>query len=694
MTLEAEQTQIRVGMEDRFLNRELSWIEFNRRVLAIAQDRDVPLLERVKFLAIFATNLDEFFMVRVAGLKRQLAAGLASRSADGLTAREQLKLISEHVRPMMDDHAGTWLDDVMPALEKQGVCVLRWRDLEDRQRKELDDLFRESIFPVVTPLAVDPGHPFPYISNLSLSLAVLLRDPRSDSSHFARIKVPPLLPRFVGLSDEGSFVPLEDVIAANLDELFPGMEIVEHHAFRVTRNADLEVNDDGAEDLLEALEAELRKRRFSPAVRLEVEAGISDHVIDLLTRELEVDADEVHTLPGPLDLTGLMSLYEIDRPDLKYEPFKPVTHPDLVTPEDLPSDVFEVLRARDVLVHHPYESFTTSVQRFVEQAAVDPHVLAIKQTLYRTSGDSPVVEALIDAAEEGKQVVVLVEIKARFDERNNINWARTLEQAGCHVVYGLVGLKTHCKLCLIVRREGDQLRRYVHVGTGNYNPKTARIYEDIGLLTADPQLGSDVSDFFNYLTGYSRKTSYRSLIVSPHQTRERIMDMIEREISLATPENPGYIAMKLNSLIDEPIIDALYKASQNNVDVDLVIRSICALRPNMNGMSERIRVRSILGRFLEHSRIFYFRNGGGEELYIGSADMMHRNLDRRVEVLVAVRAPDNKKRLKEILELSFADTTSSWALGSDGHWSRLTPPEGKEAVDLQVELMRRASSNA
>jgi polyphosphate kinase len=695
MAFELEQSEIAAPPEDRFLNRELSWVEFNRRVLALARDDALPLLERVKFLAIFAGNLDEFYMVRVAGLKRQIAAGLASRSADGLTARQQIKLINERVRPMMDDHAATWADDIMPALRERGVSVLRWQDLEDRQRKELDDLFRERIFPVVTPLAVDPAHPFPYISNLSLSLAVLVRDPTSDATHFARIKVPPLLPRFVEPLDDGSFVPLEDVIAANLDELFPGMEIVEHHAFRVTRNADLEVNDDGAEDLLEALEAELRKRRFSPAVRLEVEVGISDHVMDLLTRELEIDADDVHTLPGPLDLSGLMNLYEkIDRPDLKYEPFRPVTHPALTAPEDRPADVFEVLRSRDVLVHHPYESFTTSVQRFVEQAARDPHVLAIKQTLYRTSGDSPIVEALIEAAEEGKQVVVLVEIKARFDERNNINWARTLERAGCHVVYGLVGLKTHCKLCLVVRRQGDQLRRYVHVGTGNYNPMTARIYEDIGLLTADPQLGADVSDFFNYLTGYSRETAYQSLIVSPHQTRDRVIDMIEREISLATPENPGYIAMKLNSLIDEPLIDALYRASENNVDVDLLVRSICALRPNVAGMSERIRVRSILGRYLEHSRILYFHNGGGEELYIGSADLMHRNLDRRVEVLVAVRAPENKRRLKEILDLSFAATTSAWALGSNGHWSRLNPPEGKEAIDLQVELMQRAARNA
>jgi polyphosphate kinase len=693
MTLEAE-VLATFPPRDRYLNRELSWLDFNRRVLELAQDEALPLLERVKFLAIFSSNLDEFYMVRVAGLKRQLAAGLASRSADGLTPKEQLGLIAERVQPLVQEQASLWVDRIWPALHQNGICLLRWNDLEDDQKKELDNLFRERIFPVVTPLAVDPGHPFPYISNLSLNLAVLLRDPTSDTTHFARVKVPPLLPRFVELSQEGYFVPLEDVIGASLDELFPGMEIVEEHAFRVTRNADLELNDDGAEDLLEALEAELRKRRFSPAVRLEAEPGISDYVMSLLIRELEVESIDVHTLPGPLDLTGLWSLYDIDRPDLKDDPFQPVTPPALHSPEEVPSDIFEILRTRDVLVHHPYESFTTSFQRLVEQAAQDPNVLAIKQTLYRTSGDSPIVEALTDAAEEGKQVVVLVEIKARFDERNNINWARTLERAGCHVVYGLLGLKTHCKLCLVVRREGRNVRRYVHVGTGNYNPKTARIYEDLGLLTADPQLGSDVSDLFNYLTGYSRKTMYRSLIVSPHGTRERIIDMIEREISVATAENPGYIAMKLNSLIDEAIIDTLYKASQNNVDVDLVIRSICALRPQVEDLSERIHVRSIVGRYLEHSRIFYFQNDGQEEVYIGSADLMHRNLDRRVEVVVAVQDPELCRRLKSILQLCLAETTKASVLGADGRWKHKAYPDGQEPVDAQEELMRRASANA
>jgi polyphosphate kinase len=680
-------------VSDRFLNRELSWLDFNDRVLTLAEDERLPLLERVKFVAIFADNLDEFYMVRVAGLKRQQAAGLASRSADGLTSTEQLRLITEKVGPMVQRHAELFLNRLMPALADSGVGVRRWKDLEDVQKKELDEFFRGHIFPVVTPLAVDPGHPFPYISNLSLNLAVIVRDPSTDRTHFARIKVPPLLPRFIALSEEGLFVPLEDLIAANLDHLFPGMEVLEHHAFRVTRNADLEVNDDGAEDLLQAIEEELRKRRFSPAVRLEIEDSMPPHVLDLLVRELEVEGDDVHSLPGPLGLSGLWNLYSIERPDLKEVAFQPATPPAFATGEDN-VDVFEVLNERDVLVHHPYESFTTSVQRFIEQAALDPHVLAIKQTLYRTSGDSQIVDALIEAAEEGKQVVVLVELKARFDEHNNIVWARALERAGCHVVYGLVGLKTHCKLCLVVRQEGDRVLRYVHVGTGNYNPRTARIYEDMGLLTADPEMGADVSDLFNYLTGYSRRTKYRSLIVSPHSTRDQIIEMIEREIEAGEPDRPGRITMKVNSLVDEAIIDALCRASQANVDIDLVVRGICALRPGVDGFSERIRVRSIVGRFLEHSRIIYFQNSGAEEIYIGSADLMHRNLDRRVETFVRVRDRDIVERLKSVLELAFADNSSAWALQPDGGWTRITPGDAEDRVNLQMELLRQATGNA
>ena len=679
---------------DRFINRELSWLEFNERVLWLARNPELPLLERVKFLAIFATNLDEFYMVRVAGLKRQLAAGISSRSADGLTPKKQLERIWTRVQPMIEEHARVWREGILPGLNAAGIYVNRWRVLEENQRKDLDDFFRERIFPVVTPLAVDPGHPFPYISNLSLNLAVIVRDPSAEESHFARVKVPPLLPRFIQLGDDEVFVPIEDVIAANLDELFPGMEIIEHHAFRVTRNADLEINDDGAEDLLEALEAELRKRRFSPAVRLEVESGMSEHALDLLMREIEIEHPDVHALPGPLDLAGLWGLYSLDRPDLKDEPFHPVTPPGLATPDGSTPDIFGVLRKRDVLVHHPYESFADSVQQFIEQAATDPRVLAIKQTLYRTSGDSPIIDALVEAAEQGKQVVVLVEIKARFEERNNIQWARALERAGCHVVYGLVGLKTHCKLSLAVRQEGDQLRRYCHIGTGNYNPKTARIYEDIGLLTSDPNLGADVSNLFNFLTGYSRLTTYSSLVTSPHMTRNRIVGLIEREISASSPERPGHIMMKMNSLIDEKVVDALYRASRANVKVDLCVRGICALRPRVEGLSENITVRSILGRYLEHSRIFYFQNDGNDEFYIGSADMMHRNLDRRVEVLVNVVADAPRRRLKDVLDLCMRDNVASWDLGPDGVWTKLSPSSPEEALSVQKELMRRATKHA
>jgi polyphosphate kinase len=680
------------GPPDRFINRELSWLDFNERVLALAEDTRRPLLERVRFLAIFASNLDEFYMVRVAGLKRQRAAGLSTRSPDGMTPKSQLEAIAARVYPMASRHAELWRQEIVPRLREEEISILRWSELEDRQRKELDDLFSEKIFPVITPLAVDPGHPFPYISNLSLNLAVLLRDVATDRTHFARIKVPPLLPRFMMLPEPGRFVPLEDVISANLDQLFPGMNIVEHHAFRVTRNADLEVNDDGAEDLLQALEEELRKRRFSPAVRLEVEEGISEYVLELLTRELEISEADVHILPAPLDLTGLWTIHDLDRPELKVEPFQPATPPALVAGDDV--DVFDVLRSQDVLVHHPYESFSASVQRFIEQAARDPDVLAIKQTLYRTSGDSPIVDALIEAAEQGKQVVVLVEIKARFDERANIHWARALERAGCHVVYGLVGLKTHCKLCLVVRREGEHARRYVHVGTGNYNPKTARIYEDLGLLTAEAQLGSDVTHLFNYLTGYSRKRHYKSLIVSPLSTRDRVVDMIERETAIASPEIPGRIILKMNSLVDESVIDALYRASQAGVEIDLIVRGICALRPGVEGLSERIRVRSILGRYLEHSRIFYFQNGGSDEYYIGSADMMHRNLDRRVEAIVNVGSTQARDRLRKILDLCLEANASVWSLDPGGAWTALGPDEDGTAVDLQVELMRRAAARA
>jgi polyphosphate kinase len=674
---------------DRYINRELSWLDFNARVLSLAEDRQTPLLERAKFLAIFAGNLDEFYMVRVAGLKRQLAAGLARTSPDGLGPRDQLQQIGTMVLPLAERHSALFTQVVLPELHAQGVHVHRWGELDELQRKELDEFFAQRIFPVVTPLAVDPSHPFPYISNLSLNLAVLVKEPDSNFTRFARVKVPPLLPRFVELTTDALFVPLEDVIAANLGKLFPGMEILEHHAFRVTRNADLEVDDDGAEDLLEALEEELRKRRFSPAVRLECEKDMPEHVLELLTRELQITPEDVHRLPGPLDLSGLWDLYGIDRADLKDEPFSPVTHPLLSTSDDMPPDVFSVLKSHDLLLHHPYQSFTSSVQRFVEQAANDPSVLAIKQTLYRTEGKSGIVDALTEAAQAGKQVVVLVEIKARFDEQANITWARTLERAGCHVVYGVAGLKTHCKLCLVVRQETDRLRRYVHIGTGNYNATTARIYEDLGVLTSDDVLGADVSDLFNFLTGYSRQTRFRRLVVAPHGLRKRFQRMIEEEAQRAHNDGSGRIIIKCNSVVDPAIIDTLYRASRAGVQIDLIVRGMCALRPGVTGMSENIRVRSILGRYLEHSRVFYFQNGGENDYYIGSADLMERNLDRRVEALLHVDDAALRRQLKLLLDDLLDPSICRWDLGSDGRWTAATQPEGYP-TDVQKTLMSKA----
>ena len=682
------------GAEQRYLNRELSWLDFNERVLEIAADPNLPLLERVKFISIFASNLDEFYQVRVAGLQQQLAAGLAmARAPDGLTTSEQLTRIAERTEHLAGRHARLFLNEISPGLAACGVRVARWADLGAAQRRALDEIFEARIFPVLTPLAVDPSHPFPYISNLSLNLAVQVADPETDEAHFARVKVPPLLGRFVTPGGD-VYVPLEDVMAANLGRLFPGMGVVEHHAFRVTRNADLDVDDDGAEDLLEAIEDELRKRRSSPAVRLEVEEGMPDYMVELLARELQLEQGSVQRLPGPLDLGGLMELYELDHAELKDPPFQPATHPALVMVEEQAPDVFAVLQRGDVVVHHPYESFASSVQRFIEQAADDPHVLAIKQTVYRTSGHSPIVSALVRAAEAGKQVVVLVELKARFDEENNIAWARMLERAGCHVVYGVIGLKTHAKLCLVVREEQGQIRRYVHVGTGNYNSTTARVYEDIGLLTADGPLGADVGNLFNVLTGFSRTTEYRSLIVAPQGLRPRILELIRREAQLAAPEKPGLIRFKLNNLIDEPVIEALYEASAAGVQIDIIVRSMCALRPGVPGLSENVRVRSILGRFLEHSRIYQFGNGGDPEVYIGSADMMARNLDRRIEAVVKIEDPEARRRLIELQELAMQDNASVWTLNGGGQWSRVQRHDGELRIEMQTELMRRARQPA
>ncbi|OQZ95148.1 RNA degradosome polyphosphate kinase [Mycolicibacter algericus] len=679
----------------RYLNRELSWLDFNARVLALAADTSLPLLERAKFLAIFASNLDEFYMVRVAGLKRRDEMGLSVRSADGLTPREQLRRIGEQTQQIATRHARVFLESVRPALADEGIHIVTWADLQPDEREQLSEYFQEQVFPVLTPLAVDPAHPFPFVSGLSLNLAVTVKRPEDGGSHFARVKVPDNVDRFVEL-DAGAkggegrgeirFLPMEELIAAFLPALFPGMEIVEHHAFRITRNADFEVEEDRDEDLLQALERELARRRFGSPVRLEVADDMTENMLELLLRELDVNPGDVIEVPGLLDLSSLWQVYRQDRPDLKDRTFVPATHPAFAERET-PKSIFATLREGDVLVHHPYDSFATSVQRFVEQAAADPGVLAIKQTLYRTSGDSPIVTALIDAAEAGKQVVALVEIKARFDEQANIKWARKLEQAGVHVVYGLIGLKTHCKVSLVVRREGSAIRRYCHVGTGNYNSKTARLYEDIGLLTADPDIGADLTDLFNSLTGYSRKDTYRNLLVAPHGVRAGIVERIEREVAAHRDSGgQGRIRLKLNSLVDEQVIDALYRASRAGVQVELVVRGICALRPGVEGFSENIVVRSILGRFLEHSRVI--ECSAINEFWIGSADMMHRNLDRRVEVMVQVKDPRLSAQLSDMFDSAMDPATRCWELGPDGQWTA-APREGATVRDHQVSLMER-----
>jgi polyphosphate kinase len=676
--------------DDRYLNRELSWLDFNARVLALAEDSSQPLLERAKFLAIFASNLDEFYMVRVAGLKRRDETGLSVRSADGLTPREQLAYISKRNQELVEQHANAWEKRLRPALAEQNVRIASWSELTDEQRERLARYFREQIFPVLTPLAVDPAHPFPYISGLSLNLAVTVRDPSGGGERFARVKVPDNVSRLVPVDqkrDDRSalFLPLETLIAAHLDNLFAGMQVTEVHAFRVTRNADLEVEEDQDEDLLKALEKELAQRRFGPPVRLEVADDMSEHMMELLLRELEVDQHDVVVVPGLLDLSCLWQLHGVDRTDLKDPPFVPATHPAFAERET-PKSVFATLREGDVLVHHPYDSFSTSVQRFIEQAAADPRVLAIKQTLYRTSGDSPIVEALIDAAEAGKQVVALVEIKARFDEQANIKWARQLEKAGVHVVYGMVGLKTHCKTALVVRQEGSVIRRYCHIGTGNYNPKTARLYEDVGLLTAEPSIGADLTDLFNVLTGYARQDKYRSLMVAPYGIRRGIVALIERETEHLLAGRPAGIRMKINSLVDEQVIDALYRASQSGVPVDIVVRGICALKPGIEGLSENIRVRSILGRFLEHSRVFHFV--GSDEHWFGSADLMHRNLDRRVEVQVRITDRKLTAQLDAMFESALDPATRCWVLEQNGDWAA-SPAEGSSVRDHQAQMLAR-----
>jgi len=674
----------------RYLDRELAWLDFNNRVLDLARDAQrIPLLERVKFLAIFSSNLDEFFMVRVAGLKRRIQAGVAVTTITGARPGQLHASILQRTAELVTEQSRLFQQEIRPQLRAEGIEILTWDELTAAEKDRMRTLFGERIFPVLTPLAVDPSHPFPYISGLSVNLAVLLRNPATGASQFARVKVPTNLSRFVKLA-EGRFVPLEEIISRHLGQLFAGMEVLDHATFRVTRNEDIEVEEDDAENLLYALEKELLRRKVGrPPVRLEVEDDIDETMLATIISELDVAPGEVFHLPTPLDLTGLFALEDSRREDLKYPGFLPITHPDLAEVESAsPADMFKALKRRDVLVQHPYDSFATSVQRFIEQAAADPAVLAIKQTLYRTSGDSPIVDALIEAAQAGKQVLAVVEIKARFDEQNNISWARQLEQAGVHVVYGMVGLKTHCKLSLVVREESGGLRRYAHVGTGNYHPKTARSYEDMGLLTANPVITDDVARLFNHLSGITHQTEYRRLLVAPHGIRSGLLERIETEITNHAAGLPSGIRIKVNSIVDEAVIDALYRASQAGVKVDVWVRGICTIRPGVEGLSENIRVRSILGRFLEHSRIYWFEAGGQPNVGIGSADLMHRNLDRRVEAVVGLSNPVHIARIRDLFDRAFDDRTAHWDL-QDRAWSvHTTGPDGQPLTDLQEELIQ------
>ena len=695
---------------DRFFDRELSWLKFNKRVLELAQDEDLPIIERASFAAIFANNLDEFFMVRVAGLKRRIDTGIAVTAASGLSPRQQLRAISEQAHRLQDEHAHYMIDHILPDLAKEQIVLLSWDKLTAAEQERLSRYYRQQVFPVLTPLAVDPAHPFPYISGGSINLAVLVENPASGKSHFARVKIPGNLNRLVPVDDmtdddatnvRYGFITMENLIIAHLESLFPGMIIKEARSFRVTRNEDIDVEEDDAENLLNAMEKELLRRRFGPPIRLEISDETSPFLSQLLADQLRVSADEVYRLPAPLDATVLFELGGIDRPDLKYRSFVPTTNRQIAEVESSRAqDIFAAIRERDILLHHPYDSFSTSVQAFLAQAAADPKVLAIKQTLYRTSSNSPIIDALIDAAHAGKQVLALVEIKARFDEDANIAWARKLERAGVHVVYGIVGLKTHCKLSLVVRQEADGPRRYCHVGTGNYNPKTARIYTDLGLLTCDPVVGQDMTRLFNQLSGYAPKSSFHRLLVAPRTVRSGLIQRIRREEDAARAGKEAWIKIKVNSIVDEKTIDALYRASQAGVKIDIVERGICALKPGVPGLSENIRVRSILGRFLEHSRIYAFANSdgpqigegpaAGPEVWIGSADLMHRNLDRRVEALVRITAPEQIDELIKYVDLQMADSTTSWHMAADGTYVRhAKDEEGRPLVDSQEYLIKK-----
>jgi polyphosphate kinase len=673
---------------DRYLNRELSWLDFDARVLALAADPTVPLLERAKFLAIFSQNLDEFFQVRVAGLKDQVAAGVSTTTPDGRSPAQQLVDIHDEVRRLNDRALAVFSGEIVPALREVGIVFSGWDELDDDDRKYLDAVFVERIYPVLTPLAVDPGHPFPYISDLSLNLAVVVRDPVTHARRFARIKVPLLLPRFVVMPDGERFVALEQVIAAHLGSLFPGMETEGHYPFRVTRNADLTLGEEEADDLLAAVEFELRRRRFGRAVRLEVDTSMSGEIRELLERELDVDEDDVYLHDGPIDLGGLWSVHGVDRPDLKDPVWVPITQARLASDDDDKVSFFKELRKGDILVHHPYSSFASSVEEFIRQASSDPKVLAIKMTLYRTSGDSSIIHSLIRAAERGKQVVALVELKARFDEANNIEWARELEKAGVHVVYGLVGLKIHTKTTLVVREEQDGMRRYCHIGTGNYNPKTARLYEDLGLLTCDPEVGADLTEMFNFLTGYARDVVYKKMLIAPTDLRPRLLELIANEAG--APAGTGRLIFKMNALVDPEMIDALYAASGQGVSIDLIVRGICCLRPGVPGLSDNIRVRSLVGRYLEHSRVYQFAHGGpdgGPASFIGSADLMPRNLDRRVEALAPITDPALLAELDEILDVELRDDVLAWLLDADGSWHRVEP---RGEVDSHRRLQEAA----
>lgn len=680
-----------------YLNRELSWLEFNRRVLHEALDARTPLLERVKFLAIFSSNLDEFFQVRVAGLKQQVAAHYVERTADGQTPEDQLRAIASVVRMLQGQHRRCLLDEILPALKAEGVeLVMAWDELTDDDRGHLTHYFTANVFPVLTPLAVDPGHPFPYISNLSLSLAVMLRDD-AGTERFARIKVPRILPRWAPLPGTHRFIPLERVIGAHLESLFPGVEILGWHCFRITRNTDLDIDADDADDLLNLIQEEVQNRRFAEVVRLEVESATPESLRQLLLEELNADqvtegilltSDDVFDVLGILDAADLASLAALDLPALKDPPHTPVTPARLSATRN----IFEVIREGDVLLHHPYESFTTSVERFIEVATEDPDVLAIKLTLYRMGAEANIPRLLTQAAERGKQVAVLVELQARFDEESNIAWARRFEDAGVHVSYGVGGLKTHTKVMLVVRREGDTMRRYVHIGTGNYAPRTARLYTDFGLLTCDPELGADLSDLFNVLTGFAAPSAYRRLIVAPGGMRDRLLEMIHRESALACAGKPARILAKMNALVDPDVIHALYQASQAGVQVDLIVRGICCLRPGLPGISDRIRVVSIIGRFLEHSRAWYFHHEGREEVYIGSADWMPRNLDRRIEAVTPLLDPQHRHEILTILELMWGDNRQAWDLQPDGTYLQRDPGGEPERAThrMLVERYRRS----